>query len=100
MDKEYIYKWGVWPEVNQQIQLFNTGLEGLLEGLNADPPGVRLAYLNAYDAVYKISSILTIMVGALTLKTNCRYLGFANLEIGFNTSLFFSCWLYHCWSNP
>jgi hypothetical protein len=40
--------------VNQQIQLFNTGLEGLLEGLNADPPGVRFAYLNAYDALYKI----------------------------------------------
>ncbi len=54
MDKEYRYKWGVWPEVNQQIQLFNTGLggllEGLLEGLSADPQGVRFAY----DAVYKI----------------------------------------------
>ncbi len=42
------------PKVNQQIQAFNTGLEALLDGLNANLPGVQFIYLNAYDAVYEI----------------------------------------------
>jgi phospholipase/lecithinase/hemolysin len=41
-------------KVNQQIQAFNTGLEALLDGLNANLPGVQFIYLNAYDAVYEI----------------------------------------------